>query len=68
MDRADRFKIRRFTSFEAMKADEYAYWQDRPGHERLAATSEISTDAFRMKGAETHVSRLQRTLVHLKRA
>lgn len=68
VDRSDRVQIRRFTSFEAMKAGEYTYWQIRPGHERLAATSKISTDAFRMKGAATHVSSLQRALVHLKRA
>jgi hypothetical protein len=67
MDRAQRFPIRRFASLDAMKADEYSYWQSRPAHERLAATSEISTEASRIKDAATNVSRLQRTLSHLKR-
>ena len=39
-----RGSIRRFTSFEAMKADEYAYWQSRPVHERLAAVTELSIE------------------------
>jgi hypothetical protein len=68
MDRAERFQIRRFASFEAMKTDEYAYWRSRPGHERMNATSALSAEAYRMKDATTDVSRLQRTLVHLKRA
>jgi hypothetical protein len=66
-DRAQRFPIRRFASFDAMKADEYQYWQSRPAHERLAATSQISTEAYRIKDATTNVSRLRRTLSHLKR-
>lgn len=67
MDRAQRFPIRRFTSLDAMKADEYQYWQSRPPHERLAATSEISTETYRMKDPTTDVSRLRRTISHLKR-
>jgi hypothetical protein len=67
MDRATRFPIRRFTSFDAMKAEEYQYWRNRPAYERLAATSEISSETYRMKDATANVSRLQRTLSHLKR-
>jgi hypothetical protein len=67
MDRPQRFRIRGYASFDAMKADEYEYWRDRPAHERLTATPEISTETYRMKDAATSVSRLQRTLVHLKR-
>jgi hypothetical protein len=66
-DRAQRFPIRRFASLDAMKADEYQYWQSRPAHERLAATSQISTETYRIKDATTNVSRLRRTLSHLKR-
>jgi hypothetical protein len=47
-----------------MKADEYAYWQQRPGHERIAAVSVITSEAYRLK-ALPGVRRLQRTLVHL---
>ena len=49
MDRAQRFPIRRYTSLNAMKADEYRYWQSRPAYERVAATSEMSTEAYRIK-------------------
>lgn len=65
--RAQRFPIRRYASLDAMKADEYQYWQNRPAYERLAATSEISTEAYRIKDPGGNVSRLQRTLSHLKR-
>jgi hypothetical protein len=57
--------MKRHTSFEAMKIDEYAYWQSVPTHVRMAAISELTTMAYAMKGI--HVSRLQRTLVRVKR-
>lgn len=68
MDRAERLQIRRFASFEAMKTDEYQYWRSGPGYERLSAASALSAEAYRRKDATTDISRLQRTLVHLKRA
>ena len=67
MDRTQRFPIRRFTSFDAMKSDEYQYWQSRPPWERLAATSEISTGTYRTKDPTMDVSRLRRTISRLKR-
>jgi hypothetical protein len=67
MDRASRFPVRRFASFDAMKAEEYVYWQGRPAAERMAAVTEISAEAFALKDHAPHASRLQRTLVHLKR-
>jgi hypothetical protein len=67
MDRKSRFEIRCYGSLEAMKADEYAYWQQRPGHERIAAVSEITSEAYGLKALRPGVPRLQRTLVHLKR-
>jgi hypothetical protein len=59
--------IRKYTSFEEMKADEYRYWQSHPGHERLEATSEISLAAYALKGTASDVPRLQRTLVCVQR-
>jgi hypothetical protein len=56
MDRAQRFSIRRYTSLDAMKADEYQYWQSRPAYERLAATSELSSEAYRIKDPTANVS------------
>ena len=36
MDKKSRFPIRRFDSLEALKDEEYRYWQGRPASERLA--------------------------------
>ena len=33
--------IRKYASFDEMKADEYRYWQSRPVHERVAAVTEL---------------------------
>jgi hypothetical protein len=68
MGRAERFPIRRFVSLDAMKAEEYRTWQGRPAHERLAATADISAQAYRSKDATVEVSRLRRTFVRVERA
>ena len=59
--------IQTFASFEAMKAEEYRDWQERPAHERMRAVSEITLAAYAMKEPAADVRRLQRTLVHLQR-
>ena len=59
--------IRRYDSFEEMKADEYRYWQSRPIHERVAAVSELTEDGYKMKGVGPDAFRLQKTLVHFER-
>ncbi len=68
MDRKVRFPIRKFENLEAMKDEEYRYWQGRPASERLAAVSEITTEMYKLKDPAFHVSRLQRTLVAVQRA
>jgi len=60
--------IRKYTTFDEMKADEYRYWQSRPVHERVGAVSELTQEHYAMKGAVPEVPRLQRTLVRLERA
>ena len=60
--------IRKYTSFDEMKADEYRYWQGRPLHERVDAVSELIREHYAMKGALPNVPRLQRTLVRFERA
>lgn len=60
--------IRRFASFEDMKAEEYRYWQSRPVHERVAAVDELAREHYALKGATSDEPRLQRTLVRLERA
>jgi hypothetical protein len=59
--------IRKYTSLDEMKADEYRYWQSRPVHERTDAVSEITQDLYAMKGAAPDVPPLQRTLVRVQR-
>ncbi len=59
--------IRRYTSLDEMKADEYRYWQSRPVHERVAAISELTEDGYRLKGFGRDAFRLQRTLVRIER-
>lgn len=60
--------IRKYTSFDEMKADEYRYWQSRPVHERVNAVSELTQEHYALKGAVPDVPRLQRTLVRFERA
>ena len=67
MDRKSRFPIRKFERLEAMKDEEYQYWQGRPARERIAAVSEITTEAYRLRDPVINVSRLQRTLVAVQR-
>jgi hypothetical protein len=59
--------IRKYTSFDEMKADEYRYWQSRPVHERMDAVEEINLTAYEIRGMEPEpdVPRLQRPFVRL---
>jgi hypothetical protein len=59
--------IRKYSSLEEMKADEYRYWQSRPAHERIDAVEEMIRDAYALKGWEMppDVPRLQRPFVRL---
>jgi hypothetical protein len=63
MDKA----IRKHTSFDALKADEYREWQKLSAEKRMEAVAEITLAAYQMKGPASDVRRLQRTLVHLQR-
>jgi len=69
MDRKSRFPIRKFDSLEAMKDEEYRYWQGRPASERMAAVSEITTEIYRLKDPSINISRLERTIAafHLEK-
>ena len=60
--------IRKYASFDEMKANEYRYWQSRPVHERVAAVTELTQEHYAMKGAVPDAPRLQRTLVRFERA
>lgn len=60
--------IRKFTSFEAMKAEEYRAWQALTPADRLNAAAELSIGLYALKEPSKHVpARLQRTLVRLQR-
>ena len=58
--------VRKYASFDEMKADEYRYWQSRPAHERIDAVEEMIETAY-VKGweIEPDVPRLQRLFVRL---
>jgi hypothetical protein len=62
-----RWTLRRFTSLDAMKAEEYAYWQSRPIRERLAAGAELSAQGYAVADQASHVSRLRTIARRLKR-
>jgi hypothetical protein len=59
--------LKRYTSFEEMKADEYRYWQSLLAEERLDALDEMIEMAYALKGweIEADVPRLQRPFVRL---
>lgn len=59
--------LRKYTSFEDLKADEYRYWQSRPVHERMDAVAELTLAAYALKEATRDVRRLQRVVVCLQR-
>jgi len=59
--------IRKYASYREMKADEYRYWQSRPGHERMEAVAELTLAAYALKGKLADVPRLQGPLVRLPR-
>lgn len=44
--------VRRYGSFEEMKADEYRYWQSRFVRERMDAVQELIRTAYALKGWE----------------
>lgn len=67
MHKKSRYPIRKFDSLEAMKDEEYRYWQGRPASERIAAVSELTTEIYLLKDPTCNVSRLQRTLIAVKR-
>ncbi len=59
--------IRKYTSLDEMKADEYRYWQSRPAHERMDAVEEVNLTAYAIRGVDLQpdVPRLQRPFVRL---
>lgn len=66
--RAERFQIRRFTDLNAMKDEEYAYWQQQPTVACMQAVVEINDASFGIDDRSAHVRRLQRTLVRIERS
>jgi hypothetical protein len=50
--------LQRFESFEDMKRAQYHFWASQPTHVKVKAISDLTTEAFAIKGI--HVRRLQR--------
>lgn len=42
--------LRKYSSFEEMKRDEYRYWQSRPAYERFEAVEEMVKAAWELRG------------------
>ena len=59
--------LRRFGSFDEMKADTYRYWRQQPDFARLAAVTELNAEIYGLKGLPGDASRLQRIVRLLKR-
>lgn len=59
--------LRRYESFQAMKADEYEAWQRVSPSERIRAVSELTMALYALTRHTRDVPRLQRTLVRLQR-
>jgi hypothetical protein len=59
--------LRKYTSLEEMKADEYRYWQGRTARERLDAVDEMIEAAYTLKGwkGRPDVPRSQRPFIRL---
>ena len=64
MDKA----VRKFTSFQEVKDEEYRYWQSVPPAERIEAAFQFSVDMYRMKGIVADGSALRRSLVRVERS
>lgn len=58
--------IRKFSSFEEVKDDEYRYWQSVPPAERIEAAYQLSVDQYRMKGIEPDGTALKRCLIRVE--
>jgi hypothetical protein len=63
-------RITRYTSLQAMKADEYRLWQRLPGSERLRAVMDLNMDLYGFSKptgeARDKAPKLQRTIVCFK--
>jgi hypothetical protein len=61
--------IRKYSSFAAVKDDEYREWQTLPAHARLDAAGELSSMQYRSEHPAGEVEpRVQRTLLRYQRA
>jgi hypothetical protein len=50
--------IRKYTSLDALKTDEYREWQELPAHERMNAVAEVTLAVYQMKEPNLDVRRL----------
>jgi hypothetical protein len=59
--------IRKYSSFDEKKVDEYRYWQSQSVDERMDAAEEMIQTVYELKGwvLEPDVPRLQRPFVRL---
>ena len=59
--------VRKFSSFEDLKDEEYRYWQSMPASERIRAGHQLSVEGYRIKGHTADGRELKTTLVRFQR-
>jgi hypothetical protein len=60
--------IRKCSSFEEMKDEEYRYWQSRPPAERFAVGHQMSIEGYRAYGYSSDGTELKRVAVRIEQA
>ena len=59
--------VRKFTSFQEVKDEEYRYWQSVSPSERIAAGHQMSVEGYRAYGFEVDGRNLKRVAVRFQR-
>jgi hypothetical protein len=60
--------IRKFSSFDEMKDEEYRYWQSKTPAERFAAGHQMSVEGYRAYGYSADGAELKRVAVRIEQA
>ena len=60
--------IRKFSSFEEMKNEEYRYWHSVSPAERFAAGHQLSVEGYRAYGHSADGAELKRVAVRIQQA
>jgi hypothetical protein len=59
--------VRKFTSHQDVKDEEYRYWQSVPAEQRIQAIYDHSVEVYRDRGTPPDGQQLKRTVVRFER-